>query len=455
MTQRRRCLILAEVCNPEMTSVPLEGWSHSVALSELHDAHVVTQVRNRAAINRDGRLAGRFTAIDTERVAGPLYRLANAVRGGAGKGWTLMTAFQWANYQYFEWEVWRQFSTRIRNGEFELVHRITSLSPTVPSPLAGWCRRAGVPFVIGPLNGGVPWPAGFDRTRRKEREWLSYVRSAHTLLPGYRGTRKHSNAIICGSRDTLDQMPVWCHERCVYIPENAIDPTRFPEPGPKPTPRPLRVSFVGRLVPYKGADMLIEAAAPLIRSGRLLLDIIGDGPEMPRLKELVSTMQLGDGVTLQGWVAHRELGKQLSSSHVFAFPSIREFGGAVVLEAMASGLVPIVVGYGGPAELVTSGTGFTVPIGPRHTIIDGFRNQLAALTNSPEIIAGISYRARQRATKLFSWRSKALQVSQVYEWVLGNTPKPDFRIPLPDKAPLHHAAQEERCPAAASNGETA
>jgi glycosyltransferase involved in cell wall biosynthesis len=165
--------------------------------------------------------------------------------------------------------------------------------------------------------------------------------------------------------------------------------------------------------------MLIEAAAPLLREGRLVLDIIGDGPEMARLKELARLEQVESGVKLDGWVEHAKLQDRLCSSDVFAFPSIREFGGGVVLEAMALGLAPLVVEYGGPAELITSDSGITVPIGTRRQIIDGFRRELTRLVEHPEDIRPMGERARRRVLRHFTWEAKALQVMEVYRWVLG------------------------------------
>ena len=49
-------------------------------------------------------------------------------------------------------------------------------------------------------------------------------------------------------------------------------------------------------------------------------------------------------------------------SHIMAFPSIKELGGGVVLEAMARGVVPIVVRYGGPSDLVEEGCGILLPL---------------------------------------------------------------------------------------------
>jgi glycosyltransferase involved in cell wall biosynthesis len=427
-------LLIAEAANPQWVSIPLEGWSHSRAIAAHTNAHLVTQVRNRPALLAAGLVEGRdFTAIDSEAIAAPAYKLAGLLRGGAGKGWTTATALSAAAYPYFEHLVWQKFARRIHDREFSLVHRLTPLSPTIASPLAAHCAAAGTPFVMGPLNGGVPWPPQFDAARRKEKEWLSYVRDAYRLLPGYLRTRRCAAAILVGSRDTWAQMPRTLRGKCFYVPENGIDPARFMLIRQRRAERPIRAIFIGRLVPYKGADMLLEAAAPLIRSGAMLLNIIGEGPQMPRLRQIIEAEQLGSAVRLIGWVEHERLQQYLADSDVLTFPSIREFGGAVVLEAMAVGVVPIVVDYGGPAELVTQRTGYRVPIASRRQIIDAYRQLLSDLAANPGQIDARSQAAMERARRQFTWDAKAQRVLQIYQWVLQpDGPKPCYPMPTPD-----------------------
>jgi glycosyltransferase involved in cell wall biosynthesis len=429
-------LLIAEAANPEWASVPLVGWSHARALAGVADVHLVTQIRNREAILRAGLVEGHdFTAIDSEAVAKRLYNLSVKLRGGESTGWTTGTALSSLSYYYFEHVLWQTFGKRIRAKEFDVVHRLTPLSPTAPSIIAAKCRGAGVPFMLGPLNGGVPWPKEFQTARRKEREWLSYLRSAYRLLPGYASTRRNAAAIIMASMDTRAQLPERYQAKCVYIPENAIDPDRFTVQVERPIERPLRVAFVGRLVPYKGADMLLEAAAPLVRTGRVVVDILGDGPEMESLRSFVNREDLASGIRLDGWVEHSKLQYRLCESDVFAFPSIREFGGGVVLEAMALGLVPIVADYAGPRELVSQTTGYRVPLGPRDVLIQRFRDVLSRLADDPSEIREMGQRARARVFSKFTWNAKARQVLEVYRWVMGERPdKPDFGMPFPDEA---------------------
>ncbi len=432
--RRPRVLLIAEAANPEWASVPLVGWSLCRALLEHADAHVVTQIRNREAIERAGWREGReYTAIDSEAVAGPVYRFGEALRKVTGLGWTATTAFSTVFYYYFEHLVWQRFGEAIRSRKYDVVHRVTPLSPTTPSLIARHCRSAGVPFVWGPLNGGVPWPREFADVLRHEGEWLSYIRGAHRLLPGYRSTRADAAATITGSISTWEQMRGF-HDRCVYVPENAIDPARFPDGPAAAGDRPLRVAFVGRLVPYKGADMLLEAAAPLVRGGQLIVDIIGDGPQMSALKRQVADMGVAGGVTLGGWIDHHVLAERLARAQVFAFPSVREFGGGVVLEAMALGLAPVVVDYAGPAELVTDDTGFRVPLGPRASLVSRFREILSDLAATPGRVQAVGERARRRVQRSFTWDVKARQIVEIYRWVLRERDKPDFGMPFPGES---------------------
>jgi alpha-maltose-1-phosphate synthase len=430
-TNEPRVLLIAEAANPEWVSVPLIGWSHSQALREVVDAHVVTQIRNKAAIERAGWVDGhQFTAIDSESVAYPIHRINEWLRRVTGLGWTLTTALESLPYYKFEHEVWRRFGPEIRAGRYDIVHRLTPLSPTIPSwTLARECSKARVPFVWGPINGGVPWPKEFAGVQRAEGEWLSHVRDAHKLLPGFRATRENAGALIAGSQSAWQQLSEF-HDRTVYIPENAVDPSRFSFEPRSLHQGPLRVAFVGRLVPYKGADMLIEAAAPFIREGRVIVDVIGDGPEMPRLKGLRDQLGLGDGVLLDGWIPHTQLQGRLGQAQIFGFPSVREFGGGVVLEAMAMGLVPVVVGYAGPNELVDDDTGIRVQLGPRSSIVQGVNRALDRLLNDRAVLASMGEKGSARIRELFTWRAKALQVREVYMWLLGRRAKPDFGLPL-------------------------
>lgn len=417
-----RALLLAEAANPEWVSVPLVGWSLARALAEVADVHLVTQVRNRDAILRAGLVEGdHVTFIDNEAWARPLWALAERLRGGEGKGFTTLQAIGALSYPSFERMVWARFGDDLKAGAYDLVHRITPLTPTWPSPIVRHLTEAKVPFVLGPINGGVPWPREFDAARRAEKEWLSYVRGAAKAVPGRRRTFLDAAAVMAGSRHTLSELPTGT--RAVWLPENAVDAARI-VPKPDREPGPLRAIFVGRLVPYKGADMALDAAAALMRNGRMTFEIVGDGPEMAAL--CIQARDLDVRPRMSGWLPHDEVAQRLAAADLLLFPSIREFGGGVVLEAMAAGTPALVVDYAGPAELVTPDTGWTVPLGPREAIVAALSARLSALVSDPADLAQRGRAAQARVARDFTWAAKARQVLSVYDWALGRAGAPSL-----------------------------
>lgn len=423
----QRILLIAEAANPEWVSVPLVGWSHATEIARRRDALIVTQVRNREAFLRAGLVEGSdFVAIDSERVARPLFQLGNQLNR-LGLGWTARTLTAMFAYYEFERLVCKRFSYDLFNGRFSLVHRITPLSPAIPSFfLSGACKRAGVPLVIGPINGGVPWPKDFKTAMADEGEWLSLVRSAYRLMPGYSRTLRFSSAILAGSRTTASQIPQRYREKTFYLPENAISPDKFSPPLSPPPRRPIRIAFVGRLVPLKGVDMILDACAALAIGEQVVLNIYGDGPERLRLEMLCDRLKMGSAVNFHGWVNHEDLIAHLQENHVLVFPSIREFGGGVILEAMAVGVVPIVVNYGGPGELVSPASGFAVPLGSRSVIVSEIRAVLQKLVDDPHILDDMRAAGMARVERHFTWHAKAQKVLAIYSWVLGDqSQRPD------------------------------
>ena len=432
---KHRVLLLAEAATPELVSVPLIGWCLSEALSRHADVHVVTHIRNRDSIERQGWREGReFSTIDTERLVTRLYKTAELFGARDNKGWTLHQFVAPIGCLAFETKVWRRFRPALAAGAYDIVHRLTPMSPTTPSILGPRLQRLGIPLVVGPWNGGIPWPSGFSDRMRREREWLSLLRGGHRLLPGYAATRRCAAAILAGSRFTLSEVRGAPAERAFYLPENSVDPTRFHKLRTRRASAPLRGVFLGRLVPYKCADVLLRALADLLRQRQVHLDIVGDGPEREAIRALVATLGVRHAVTLHGHVPHEQVQDILRNGDFLACPSIREFGGGVVLEAMALGVTPIVADYGGQAELVDDASGIRVPFTSEGDLLTGFRSAVERLVRNPGQLDTMGAAARGRVEDLFTWDRKAEQIVSVYDWVRWGGAKPQ-PIPLPVTLP--------------------
>jgi phosphatidyl-myo-inositol dimannoside synthase len=415
LNANRKVLLIAEQANPEWVSVPLVGWSLAKAIADRCPTLIATHPRNRDAFIRAGMVEGvDFVAVDNERIAGPLFKIASIIRGGKGKGFTALTAFESLYYYAFEQEIWRTLGGALRAGEFRLVHRVTPLTPTAPSILASRCAAIGVPFVIGPLNGGLPWPRGFGDRRLAEREWLSYVRGLYRILPGYRSTRAAATSIIVGSKATLAQVPKRYRNKCILMPENGVWARQVVPKSSVRVPGPLRCLFVGRLVPYKCPDVLLDAAMPLLMDGRVSLTFVGDGPMLQALTERVNAQGVSANVSFRGWLSHANVLDEMSAADVLVLPSIREFGGGVVLEAMARGLPAVIANYGGPAELTDEETGYLVDFSDAESLRQNLGKTLTHLAAAPIELREKSEACVDKVARAFTWEAKAEQITQIY-----------------------------------------
>ena len=114
-------------------------------------------------------------------------------------------------------------------------------------------------MLMGPLNGGLPWPKEYPELRRQEREWLVPVRGLYRHLPYYRTTYLHLAGVIAGSRHTATEVPRYFKGQRFYLPENGVDPSRFPiaDAWPEPDGRFTFIT-VGRLVPYDPVQAVVD-----------------------------------------------------------------------------------------------------------------------------------------------------------------------------------------------------
>ncbi len=108
----------------------------------------------------------------------------------------------------------------------------------------------------------------------------------------------------------------------------------------------------GRLVPWKGFDVLIETMLDL-PDWRLV--IVGDGPDYQNLKLKIEHLKLAERVTLAGAISREELRRHLARAGVFVLNTAFESFSFQVVEAMNAGLPVVATNIGNLEEIVTNG----------------------------------------------------------------------------------------------------
>jgi glycosyltransferase involved in cell wall biosynthesis len=424
---RLRILVLGPECNPNEVSIPFVTYSHAAALAELHDVTLVARSKVEDNLRRAN---APFHAIEVVRAPWLDRIFAWSFRRIFKSNYEsqALTAFKYPFTIAFEWRAWRQLRRRIFSGEFDVVLRIVPITAVLPSPFAFFLRNGPVPFVIGPLNGGLPWPSGVSQLD-KQKEWISDLRRLYSFLPFARSTYRYATAIIAASSQTYAEFAAY-RDKLFFIPENGIAPSVCSndpcgsEPGAQ-----LELIFVGGLVPRKACDLALRAATPLLRNGLARFTVVGDGPERIRLQQLTASLGIEKAVTFHGWLSRAEALSRLRSADVLVFPSVRDFGGGVVFEALAAGAVPVVVDFGGPGDTVHPEVGYKISMTNEGDMVSQMEEILVELAGDRDLLNRLRRQGVIYARECLTWDAKARNTTRVLNWVLERGPKPNLLPP--------------------------
>jgi glycosyltransferase involved in cell wall biosynthesis len=164
----------------------------------------------------------------------------------------------------------------------------------------------------------------------------------------------------------------------------------------------------------KGVPMLLEALKALSSSTPCGLTIIGDGSERALLEKQTEELGLRANVRFLGARPLSEVPAAMRDAHVFCLPSVRESGGAVLLEAMAAARPVVAIKYGGPAEVVTDEVGRAIePVG-REYVVKELLTTFQEIVKHPDSWRLKGVAGRRRAESEFGWEAKVNRTMELY-----------------------------------------
>ena len=207
--------------------------------------------------------------------------------------------------------------------------------------------------------------------------------------------------------------------RLQVIPQFGVDaeaykPTRRQDSG--------RVFTIGsanrRLVPEKGVDLLLRAAAEL--PGVWRIAIAGEGPERPLLEKLATQLGIRQRVQFDGNISSAEMPNYLHQLDALVLssrtlPNWKEQFGRILVEAMACG-VPVIGAESGEIPHVIGQAGLTFP----EDDVAALRHQLQTLMQSETLRKELAEKGRQHMLANYTQAQIAAQTVSVYREMMSN-----------------------------------
>lgn len=309
----------------------------------------------------------------------------------------------------------RWIRNRQSEGErFDLAHQVVPVAMRYPSPAVG----LGIPLIIGPVGGSLESPEAF-RSEEGSTPWYQRLRALDALRlrrdPLLRRSFESADCVIGIAPyvgDLLGDLEIRRFETMSDVALHSVHPPhdRANRDGP------IRLLHVGRIVRTKGLRDVIRALGQL-SDLPVVLDVVGDGPDREACEAEVRALGLDDRVTFHGSVARSTVDEFYQRADIFVFPSYREPGGSVVLEAMAFGLPLIVCDRGGPGSNVDSTCAITVPATSPAQLAADCAAAVRTLVVDPERRLAMGAAARDHAAATHLWDQRLERMLRLYEQV--------------------------------------
>ncbi|MGH2557085.1 MAG: glycosyltransferase [Actinomycetota bacterium] len=273
-------------------------------------------------------------------------------------------------------------------GRFGPHEAVVDVKNGVPflSPL--YCRRPVICLVHHVHR--EQWSMNFSRSWARFGWWVESRLSTRI----YRRS-KHIAVSRATQRDLVD---LGIASAAIEVVQNGSGPSLASgQKADAPT-----VLYLGRLVPHKRVETLLEAAARLRGEVEdLRVVVAGQGPWRSRLSELAASLGLSDVVTFTGWVDEERKQGLLREAWVLALPSVKEGWGLVVMEAAANHTPSVAFRVGGLEESVLDGqTGLLV------SDAEGFTATIRRVLEDADLREGLGSEAAAHALR-YSWEDTA------------------------------------------------
>ncbi len=325
----------------------------------------------------------------------------------------------------FELRQWRTVRRLGKTKSFDLIHKVT------PAPLINstMLHRHGLPLVIGPVLVAQPVPPSFEPLLRRPvspppQMKLHPGRIASSVIRRVAGRvnreARHLDraaVILLGMKEAWRHIPERLWPRCQLLTWSGIEHTRFVPNPPARNPAMLRLLFVGRLVPYKGLELLLRALAMARKEHPLQLSIVGNGDPVYTefLRDLASRLGVAEATTFVPAVSRADLLRFYQEADVFCFPTLCDTYGIALLEAMSSSCAVLVSDTAGPQEIVAEGTGLKVPLTNPEQYVCEYAAALVRLAGDAPLRRQLGERAREHILQHHDWERIGQQLLAIYQ----------------------------------------
>lgn len=401
MKQYVKIFISAYACEPGLGSEIGVGWHWVLEMSKYFDLWVLTRQSNRQTIEpwiaeHPEYSCIHFLYFDLPKWARFWKKGLRGVR---------------TYYNIWQWMTNGIVRRTMQENDIHVFHHLTY--GNVLWDVSRYGQKQF--FIWGPAGGVETISEEYSRYYPKKLQWVEKVRRmvAGNLQHnnGFKRRCKNADLILCKTDILRQHIPECYRVKAILFTDVAVDNMIETTSTLAENSTNSCVEFitVGRLDPWRGFDLTIEAFAKASQKNRNIhLTIVGKGADKERLEALINRLQLTDKVTMTGAVSMENYQAYMRKCDVVVNASLKEGAVTVSFDSMAMGKPLICIDTTGYTRYFSSEYAEIVQLSDRETTIKALADSMVKLTD-----AHVRYEMGKRAQdagRRFTWESRGKEI---------------------------------------------
>lgn len=336
-----KILLSAYACEPNKGSEPEIAWSWIKFLSKKNEnkIFVITREKNKKKIDK----------YKFNNVTFLYYDLPNFLMNLIKRKKNSKT------YLYFwlwQFGIFLRYYKFINIQNFDFIHHLTLGTYRFPSFLS-LCNSK---FIFGPVAGGETVPKKLLNKFSLKYYFEEKIRHLSNMIikisPLLNLTFFKSKKIFLTTNECLNFIPRYFHKKCSIMPAISNGNIKYVIRNKIKT---KNIYFSGRLVEWKGIHILLLVLQKINKIDKnIKLNVFGDGYYNFKIKKFIKKNKLQKNIILHGHLKQNLLFKKIKNNDLLIFPTLRDSGGYVIIEALNNNIDVITTNSGGPDTIIKS-----------------------------------------------------------------------------------------------------
>lgn len=373
MKKELKIFVSAYACEPNLGSEIGVGWHWVLEMSKYFKLWILTRKSNQATI--ETWLENNPTYKNIHFIYFDLpYYLRFWKKGMRGVR---------LYYNIWQWNTNRIVKKTMLENKIQVFHHLTY--GNVLWSVSKFGKKQF--FVWGPVGGVETIASEYSKHYKIKGRLIESLRrvivKSLSFNLGYKNRCKNADLILCKTEILKDKIPLKHKEKAQLFTDVAVDELSIISKNKKESKSHIvKYIAVGKLDPWRGFDLLIEAFSLAVKSNQnIQLQIIGKGLDWNRLNSLIIKSELSDYIKILGEVSMHDYKELMANSDIVVNPCLKEGAVTTAFDAMAMGKPLICTDTTGYTRYFSSDYAILIPIGERNDLISDLNSAILKLTN--------------------------------------------------------------------------